>query len=252
MSAGGPCVVVLLGAAVLAACGSSPLRPSVDAADSGIGPENSAPASIGGAADSAPDGALDDRGSRVLRVVEPVHPTGDRRLTSFAVGNPGASQDGWDNCWGPPTPLSRAPQDCVACPAPSSGASYLRYTGPIPPCDPTSTNCQVRSDSQIYGYFTPALAAGSPQGVWFELVHIGGDPGDASLTLYATDEGCATLETLGTWGMADVLSRASEWTFTCASVTPHQPTPGIGFTFSGRNIDLGMEGPWFGPPCPAP
>jgi hypothetical protein len=88
--------------------------------------------------------------------------------------------------------------------------------------------------------------------VWFELVHIGGDPDDATLTLYATDEACFTLEALGTWGMADILSRASGWTSTCVTITPHQATPGIGFRFSGASVDLGMEGPWFGPPCPTP
>jgi hypothetical protein len=249
MPARPPCLAVLCGAAVIAACRSSPLRPSVDAPDAGIDAGTDA---SDAAHDVAPDGALDEGGDEVLHVVASAPPSDDHRLTSFAVGNPGASPNGWDNCWGP-TPLSRAPRDCAACPAPSSGTSYLRYKGPSPPCDPTAFNCEApRTDSQIYGYFTPALAAGSPQAVWFELIHIGGNPSDATLALYATDDACVTLEPLGTWGMTDILSRASEWISTCVTIAPHQPTSGIGFTFSGANVDLGMEGPWFGPPCPAP
>jgi hypothetical protein len=112
--------------------------------------------------------------------------------------------------------------------------------------------CPPQPDSQIYGYFEPSLAAGSSQAVWFDLVHIAGDPSDATLTLYATTAWCSTLETLGTWGMADILEKANTWTSTCVTITPHEPTPGIGFRFSGASVDFGMEGPWFGPPCPTP
>jgi hypothetical protein len=106
------------------------------------------------------------------------------------------------------------------------------------------------SDRLFQMRVTPELSAGLPQAIWFDLIHIAGDPADATLTLYATDSGCTTMETLGSWGMADILSQATQWLSTCVTVTPHQPTAGIGFRFSSAQVDLGMEGPWFGPACP--
>jgi len=195
--------------------------------------------------------ATADGGAGVLRIVPPAAPAADSRLVPLLVGQPGAQQDGWDLCEAPPL-LSRAPKDCATCPAPLWGTSYLRYTGgPDPPCGAGTGNpCYPEPHSQIYGYFTPELSAGLPQAIWFDLIHIAGDPADATLTLYATDSGCTTMETLGSWGMADILSQATQWLSTCVTITPHQPTAGIGFRFSSAQVDLGMEGPWFGPACP--
>jgi hypothetical protein len=196
------------------------------------------------------DGGPADGQASVLPIVEPALASNDPRLVPVGSVPPGGSPNGWDGC-NSPTPLRGAPMDCAACPAAPASQSYLRYTGPIPTgtCDPSQT-CPPPFDSQVFGYFTPALVAGSPQAVWFDLVHLAGDPADATLTVYATF-GCTTVETLGTWGMADILGAAKGWRSTCVTVTPRQPTAELGFHFSGAQVDFGMHGPWFGPPCPA-
>jgi hypothetical protein len=197
---------------------------------------------------STPDG-----GGAILHAIAIPSAKTDPRLAPFAVGMVGAQSDGWDNCWSP-TPLRRAPGDCSDCPAPTRATSYLRYTGgPLPSCGAgPDQQCPLQPDSQIYGYFAPALDAGSPQAVWFDLVHIAGDPTDAALTVFATDSGCGTLEELGTWGINEILSEATSWRSACVTITPHQTTAGLGFRFAGANVDLGMQGPWFGSECPRP
>lgn len=192
-----------------------------------------------------------DGGARVLRVVSDTTMTADQRLIPFGSDLPGDPMNGWDNCQSP-TPLSEAPADCSACLPSSHGTPYLRYDGSIPTTASPPVHMSFTSpDSQAYGYFTPPLAADAPQGLWFDLIRIGGDPWDATLTIYATDTGCATLEVLGTWGMSDILSVAQRWQSTCVTVTPHQPASGIGFRFSGSAV-LGVDGPRFGPNCPSP
>jgi hypothetical protein len=108
------------------------------------------------------------------------------------------------------------------------------------------------SDAQIYALFRPALDANVPQGLWFDLIRIAGSPADTTLTIYATDVMCLTVENLGTWEMADVLSGPAQWRSSCVTLTPHQVTSQIGFRFSSADVDLGMQGLRFGPPCPAP
>jgi hypothetical protein len=232
--------LVLFGVYLAPGCGSTPLESPAPPADV--------------ANDSMTDAAAaTENGAEALHVVAPASPSEDPRLVEFASGQPGASLDGWDWCQAP-TPLSRAPDNCSDCPAPTRGTSYLRYTGgPIRSCGAGPGQvCPPEPDSQIYGYFTPELAAASRQAVWFDLIHIAGDSTDATLTLYATDSGCTTLETLGTWGISDILSKATGWLSTCVSITPHHPTAGIGFRFAGTQVDLGMQGPWFGSACPTP
>ena len=138
------------------------------------------------------------------------------------------------------------------CPAPTRGTSYLRYTAPNYNL-PTSA-CSVLGcpDSQIYVLFTPAIDANVPQGLWFDLIRIGGSAADTTVTIYATDSMCMTIESLGTWEMADVLSGPAQWRSSCVNMTPHQATSQIGFRFSSADIDLGMQGLRFGPPCPTP
>jgi hypothetical protein len=231
-------MLLLFGVSFAPACGSSPLE--------SVPP----PVPSEAVTDAAPP---IERGAGALHVVAPASPSDDPRLVDFVSGQPGVSPDGWDLCQAP-TPLRRAPMDCSGCPAPSRGTSCLRYTGSPPPscgAGPDQT-CPPQPDSQIYGYFSPELPVDLPRAVWFDLVHIAGDPTDAALTIYATDSGCHTLETLGRWGIADILSGATQWSPTCVTITPHVPTAGIGFRFSGEQVDLGMEGPWFGSACPTP
>ena len=84
------------------------------------------------------------------------------------------------------------------------------------------------------------------------MIHIGGDPSEASLTIYATDEVCQTLEPLGTWSLAEILSGAPQWKTACVSLRPTAPTSNIGFKFSGSQVDLGFDALRFGPACPVP
>jgi hypothetical protein len=98
----------------------------------------------------------------------------------------------------------------------------------------------------------PPVAANQPQGLWFDLVHIAGDPSDATLTIYSTDTGCQTLESLGTWNLADILSGGPAWKTGCVTLHPSAPLSNIGFKFSGSQVDLGFEELRFGPACPMP
>ncbi len=84
------------------------------------------------------------------------------------------------------------------------------------------------------------------------MILIGGDGADATLTIYATDTGCATKAPLGTWGLSALLAGARAWRTGCIPVRPAAPVEGIGFTFAGKDVDLGFSAPRFGPACPAP
>jgi hypothetical protein len=237
-------VIFSVGISVVLGCASSPLTSPSANADAGS---------------DVDDGGLDSGASptphadaAILRAVaSPSDPT-DPRLVAFLSGQSGASINGWDLCY-TPTPLSRGPGNCSDCPPATRGPSYLRYTGgPLPSCGARpDQQCPREPDSQINGYFAPELAGGSRQAVWFDLAHIAGDPTDASLTIYAT-LACGTLETLGTWSMSDILSKATGWLSTCVTITPNQPTSELGFRFAGADVDLGFQGPWFGADCPTP
>lgn len=187
-------------------------------------------------------------GDNTLRPVSPL-PSDDHRLATFRNGNQGF---GWDICR---HGLSRAPDGCAACPAPSSGTSYLRYTASAqePDCVPEPGQvCPLQPDSQIYDFFAPPIGANEQQGLWFDLVHIGGDPSDATLTIYSTDTGCQTLESLGMWSLASILNGGPEWKTECVTLRSSAPLSNIGFKFSGSQVDLGFESPRFGPACPVP
>jgi hypothetical protein len=122
-----------------------------------------------------------------------------------------------------------------------------------PDCVPNPGQvCPPLPDSQAYDFFTPPIAANEPQGLWFDLIHIGGDPSDASLTIYATDEGCQTLEQLGTWSLAEILSGGPQWKTACVSLSPTASTSNLGFKLSGSQVDLGFDALRFGPACPVP
>ena len=200
--------------------------------------------------DSLGVGEIDDA-DNVLRAVSPL-PSNDQRLATFGSGMQGTPGDGWDLCR---HGLSRAPTGCATCPPPASGMSYLRYIGLLrdPDCVPNPGRiCPPVNDSQIYASFMPPIATGMAQGLWFELVHIDGDPSDATLKIYATDDVCRTLEPLGTWSLAHILSGGPEWKTACVTLNPSTPLSNIGFSFSGSQVDLGFEAPRFGPTCPAP
>jgi len=200
--------------------------------------------------DSAGIVEVGDAGN-ILRAVSPL-PSNDQRLATFGNGPPGTPGDGWDSCR---RGLTRAPNGCATCPPPSRGTSYLRYMGLLrdPDCLPNPGQvCPPLNDSQIYAYFAPPITADAPLGLWFDLVHIGGDPSDAALKIYATDEVCKTLEPLGTWRLEDILMGGPEWKTACVTLNPSAPLSNIGFSFSGGQVDLGFEAPRFGPACPAP
>jgi hypothetical protein len=248
--------VLLVAISTCAACGGRSLAGGV-VHDAGPGVDSS----VGHEVEPAPappemtavDGGTPDGANNTLSVVPSPPASDDQRLDSFVSQDQGGLPNGWDTCQSPGR-LSRAPKACDACPAPSRGTSYLRYTGskPAPDCGagPDQT-CPPLTDSQIFSYFTPPLAASEPQSLWFDLIHLAGDPSDATLTIYATNQFCGTLEPLGTWRLADILAGVPQWKTSCVTLKPSQETPGLGFTFSGSQVDLGFDALRFGPACPA-
>jgi hypothetical protein len=241
-----------------AACGARSLEPGVAndggrGMDSSVGQDIKASEGLPPEPESLDGTAPHEGGDNILFPIPSPPASDDQRLGTFLSPYPGATPDGWDLCQSP-TPLSRAPKGCDACPVPSQGTSYLRYSGSmsVPDCGAGPGQvCPPQSHSQIYAYFIPPLTADEPQGFWFDLIHISGDTSDATLTIYATDQGCGTLESLGIWQLADALSGAPGWRTVCAMLHPSELTQGLGFRFSGSQVDLGFGALRFGPACPA-
>ncbi len=162
----------------------------------------------------------------------------------------GGTPNGWDFCF---AGLTLCPYSCDGAPPVSRGSRYIRYSGgsgrSCPSSCPDAQNCPSSCpDAQVFAYFTPLIAANTRIGVWFDLVRLGGDPLDATLTIYRT-AGCLTQETLGTWRMTAVLSEPQVWKTTCANITPSEPAGELGFRFDGSG-DIGLDALRFGPPCP--
>lgn len=245
----------LIGAAFCATMGckgaEAPLDPRVsqdDAAVTDASRDADLSRNDGGVADKSTDGS-----DRILQPISAPPASDDQRLATFLAGLPGEPSNGWDTC---PlcAPLVRAPNDCTTCPASPAGTTYLRYATSVKTCTSVQTTSVPPPvyDAQIYAYFTPALAADQPQGLWFDMVHIAGDVADTTLTIYATDTGCLTEERLGTWGLAPLLAGDRRWQTSCLTLRPSAPMDAIGFSFTGENVDFGFAALRFGPACPSP
>jgi hypothetical protein len=105
--------------------------------------------------------------------------------------------------------------------------------------------------AEAYAWFTPPLAPGVPQGLWFDLALVGGAPADATLSIFNVDVGCERLDVVGVYGLSEVLAEPRVWKTTCTNLVPSTQVDALGFTFSGSDLDVGMSQLRFGPPCPA-
>jgi hypothetical protein len=206
-----------------------------------------------GARDGQEDAELSD--AMVLLPIQSPPASDDMRLVGFAMGNMGATPNGWDFCQGPPgVSLTRCPYGCDGAPPASRGSGYFRFTGPsgaklnCSPACPDAQDCHC-PDAQIYAYFTPPIAPNREQGLWFDLIRLAGDPLDATLTIYAT-LACDTVSTFGTWSIAEVLSEPQVWKTTCVNLVPSASVGELGFRIAGSSVDVGMDALRFGPACP--
>jgi len=100
-------VGVIIG--LVGGCAARSLNP-MEESDAGEVPDSAVRPTL----DAGDSDEMINGGNNTLKPVSPL-PSDDQRLATFGNGNQGF---GWDTCQ---QGLSRAPEGCTACPAPSSG-----------------------------------------------------------------------------------------------------------------------------------
>jgi hypothetical protein len=167
---------------------------------------------------------------------------GDGRL----VDAPDVSRgQGWDTC-----PAARPLTDSTASdvmPAARRGQRYL-----IAGAGPASPSVGATGDDDVPQAYWWLTEPGSAQGLWIDLVALGGPVAPARLSVYETDSLCKVQRRLWTGALDALLDVPGQWRTTCVDFSTVGTFKSFGIKIDSGPGKIGVDAVRFGPRCPTP